>query len=89
MNKLQETNLVLAINGEFQVLAYEDDVNLIGDDIRTKDRNAVVLLNVCEDIDLTEITRKIKYMEVGPHPGMMANEQITIISNSQEKLKNF
>ena len=32
---LQETNLRLDMNGTHQVLAYEDDVNLIGDDIRT------------------------------------------------------
>ena len=32
--------------------AYADDVNLIGDDIRTIERNADVLLNACEDIRL-------------------------------------
>ena len=29
-----------------------DDVNLIGDDIRTIERNADVLLNACKDIGL-------------------------------------
>ena len=40
------------MNGTHQVLAYADDVNLIGDDIRTIERNADVLLNACEDIRL-------------------------------------
>ena len=31
------------MNGTHQVLAYADDVNLIGDDIRTIERNADVL----------------------------------------------
>ena len=31
---VQETNLGLDMNGAHQVLAYADDVNLIGDDIR-------------------------------------------------------
>ena len=31
---------------------YMDDVNLIGNDIRTIERNAVVLLNACKDIGL-------------------------------------
>jgi hypothetical protein len=30
-----------------QVLAYADDVNLIGDDTRTIERDADVLLNAC------------------------------------------
>ena len=35
------------MNGTHQVLAYADDVNLLGDDIRTIERNADVLLNAC------------------------------------------
>ena len=38
--------IILDINGIHQVLAYADDVNLIGDDIGTIERNADVLLNV-------------------------------------------
>ena len=49
---IQETNLELDMNGTHQVLAYADDVNLIGDDIRTIERNADVLLNACKDIGL-------------------------------------
>ena len=35
IRKEQETNLGLDMNGTHQVLAYADNVNLIGDDIRT------------------------------------------------------
>ena len=42
----------LDINGTHLVLAYADDVNLIGNDIRTIERNADVLLNACKDIGL-------------------------------------
>ena len=45
IRKGQETNLGLDMNGTHQVLAYGDDVNSIGDDIRTIERNADVLLN--------------------------------------------
>ena len=45
IRKVQETNLGLDMNGTHQVLAYADDVNLIGDDIKTIERNAQVLLN--------------------------------------------
>ena len=53
IRKAQEIRLGLRMNGTHQVLAYADDINLIGDDIRTIGRNADVLLNACKDIGLT------------------------------------
>ena len=35
------------MKGIHQVLAYGDDINLIGNDIKTIERNADVLLNAC------------------------------------------
>ena len=40
------------MNGTQQVLAYTDDVSLIGDDIETKEINEDMLLNDFNDIDL-------------------------------------
>ena len=62
-----------------------DDVNLIGDDIRTIERNADVLLNACKDIGLVVNIGKTKYMEVGRHRGMMVNKLTRIGSNFYEK----
>ena len=61
IRKVHETNLGLDMNGTHQVLAYADDVNLIGDDIRTKERNVDVLLYDCKDIGLAVNTVKTKY----------------------------
>jgi Reverse transcriptase (RNA-dependent DNA polymerase). len=47
------------MNGTHQVLAYADDVNLIGDDARTIERNADVLLKAFKDIGLAVNTGKI------------------------------
>ena len=74
------------MNGTHQVLAYADDVNLIGDDIRAIERNPDVLLNVCKDIGLAVNTGKTKYMEIGRHG---ANAHIKIGSNFYEKVKTF
>ena len=52
IRKVQGTSLGLEMNGTHQVLAYADDVNLIGGDIRTIKRNVDVLLNACKDIGL-------------------------------------
>ena len=43
IRKVQETNLGSNMNGTHQILAYADDVNLIGDDIRTIEKNACVI----------------------------------------------
>ena len=50
-----------------QALAYADYVNLIGDDIKTIERNADMLLNACKDIGLAVNIGKTKYMETGRH----------------------
>ena len=55
------------MNGTHQVLAYADDIDLIGDDIRTIERNADVLLNACKDIGLAVNIGKTKYIAVGLH----------------------
>ena len=42
-------NYLILLYYNFQVLAYVDDINLIGD-IKTVERNENVLLNACKDI---------------------------------------
>ena len=77
----------LDINGNHQLLAYADGVNLLGDDIRTIERNADVLLNACKDIGLAVHTGKTKYMEMGHNRGVIESEHIKIGSNSHQKVK--
>ena len=67
------------MNGTHQILAYADDVNLIGNDIRTIQRNVEVLLNACSDIGLAVNTKKTKYVEIGRHRRMIAIECIKIL----------
>ena len=49
---VQGTNLGVDMNGTHQVFAFADDVNLIGNDIRTREWNADVLINTCKDVGL-------------------------------------
>ena len=70
-------------------MAYADDVNLIGEDIRTIERNAIFLLNARKDIGLAVNTRKTKYMEIGRNRSMIENAHIKIGSNSYEKGRTF
>ena len=79
----------LDVNGTHKVLAYVDDLNLIGVDIRIIERNTGVLLNACNDIDLAVNTGETKDMEIGHNRGMVVNEHIRIGTNSYEKVKTF
>ena len=69
------------MNGNHHVLAYADDVNLIGDYIRIK-RKTGVLLNDSKDIGLALKTGKTRYMKVGRLRDQMANEH-TMIGKSK------
>jgi hypothetical protein len=48
-----------------------------------------VLLNASKGINLAVNAGKTKYMEIGRHRGMVANQHIKIGSNSYEKVKTF
>ena len=48
-----------------------------------------MLLNAFKDVGLAVNTGKIKYMEIGSHRGVIANEHIKIGNNSYEKVKTF
>ena len=47
------------MNDTHQVLAFADDVNWIGDDIKTIERNTDVLLNACKEIGLAVNKEKL------------------------------
>ena len=61
---------------------HENDVKLIGDDIRTIGRNSDVTLNSGKNIGLAINTGKIKYIKIAHHRGIIANAHIKIGSNS-------
>ena len=48
-----------------------------------------MLLNSCNDIGLTVNTGNTKYLEIGRHRDVIANEHIKTSSNSYEKVKTF
>ena len=54
------------------ILIYADNVSLIGEDIRTIDK--LHIYNAYKDIGLSINAGKTKYMEVGHHRSMKAND---------------
>jgi hypothetical protein len=52
----------LTLNGTHQLLAYADDVNLLGDNIDTVMKNTETLINASKDVGLEINIEKTKYM---------------------------
>jgi retron-type reverse transcriptase len=52
IRKVQENQVGLKLNGTHQLLAYADDVNLLGDNINTIKKNSEILTDASEDVGL-------------------------------------
>ena len=61
---IRNIDKLYAILIKFGVLENADDVNLIGNDTRTIERNSDALLNTFNHIGLAVNTGKTKYMEI-------------------------
>ena len=54
----------LKLNGTHQLLAYDDDVNILGGSVHTVKENAEALVAATKEIGLDVNTHKTKYMPV-------------------------
>jgi hypothetical protein len=62
--KVQENQVWLKLNGTHQLLAYADDVNLLGDNIDTINKNTLTLIDASKEVGLQVNVEKTKYMLV-------------------------
>jgi retron-type reverse transcriptase len=52
IRKVQESQVGLKLNGTHQLLAYADDVNLLGDNIDTIKKNTETLIDASKEVGL-------------------------------------
>jgi hypothetical protein len=62
IKKIQENLAGLKLNGTNQLLAYADDVNLLGDNIDTINKNTETLIDASKEVGLEVNVEKTKYM---------------------------
>jgi hypothetical protein len=67
IRKVQENQVGLKLNGTHNVLAYADDVNLLGDNIDTIKKNTETLIDASEEFGLEINVKKTRYMLLSRH----------------------
>jgi sorting nexin-29 len=89
IRKVQENQVGLKLNGTHQLLAYADDVNLLGDNIYTMNRNTETLIYASKEVDLEVNVEKTKCMLMSRDQNASQNREIKIGNRSFENVSQF
>jgi hypothetical protein len=76
--------LGLKLNGTHQLLAYADDVNLLGNNIHTIKKSTETLIDANKEVGLEIIVDKTKYMLLSRYQNEDQNQDIKIANRSFE-----
>jgi hypothetical protein len=87
--KVQENQVGLKLNGTHQLLAYADDVNPLGDNIDTINKNTETLIDVCKEGGLEIIVEKTKYMVLSRHLNVGQIRDIKIANKVFENVSQY
>jgi hypothetical protein len=86
IRKVQENQVEMKLNRTHQLLAYPDDVNLLGDNIVTIKKNTETLIHASKVVGLEINIEKTKYMLLSPHQNVDQNRDIKIANGSFENV---
>jgi hypothetical protein len=79
----------LKLNGTHQLLAYADDVNLLGDNIDTIKKNTETLIDASKGVGREINVDKTMYMLLSRHQNVGRNRDIKIARKSFENVSQF
>jgi sorting nexin-29 len=85
IRNVQENLEGLKLNGTHHLLAYADDVNLLGDKLDTIKKNTETLIDASKEVGLEINVEKNKYMLLSRHQ----NRDIKIANRSFENVSQF
>jgi hypothetical protein len=89
VRKVQEYQAGLKLNGTHQLLAYADDMNLLGDNIDTINKNTQTLIGASKEVGLEVNVEKTKYMLVSRDQNAGQTPEIKIGNRSFENVSQF
>jgi sorting nexin-29 len=89
IRKVQEKEVGLKLNGTHQLLAYADDVNLLGDKIDTVKKNTETLTDASKEVGLEINVEKTKYMLLSRYQNVRQNRNTKIANRSFENVSQF
>jgi hypothetical protein len=79
----------LKLNGTHQLLAYTEDVNLLGDNIDTVKKNTETLIDASKEVGLEINVEKTKYKLPSCYQNVGQNRDIKITNRSFENVSQF
>jgi hypothetical protein len=89
IRRVQDNQEVLILNGTHQFLAYANNVNIVGENIDTIQKNTKVLLDASKEIGLEVNQEKTKYMFVSRCQKAGQRQSIKIGNRSFESVAKF
>jgi hypothetical protein len=89
IRKVQENQVGLKLDGTHQLLAYTDNVNLLGDNIDTIKKNTETLIDVSKEVGLEINVEKTKYMLLSRQQNVGQNRDMKIANRSFENVSQF
>jgi hypothetical protein len=87
--RVQENQEGLILNGTHQLLAYYDDVNIVGENTDTTQKNTKALLDTSKELGLEVNPEKTKYMLVSRCQNSGHTQSIKIANRPFEDVAKF